>query len=84
MAFENKKLDLKEDIAWRLATQHKYELSRISAQEASSKRVENYKKSLDFVPDFGADTTLISRLSGSIDFNSLTGANMADKLGYLS
>ena len=83
MAFENKKLDLKEDIAWKLSTQHKNELARISAQEASNKRVENYKKSLDFVPDFGADTTLISRLAGSIDFNTLTGATMADKLGNL-
>jgi len=82
-AIENRKVDLKEDVAWKLATQHSYELSRISAQEASTKRVENYKKSLDFVPESGADTTLISRLSGSIDFNSLTGTTMSAKLDDL-
>lgn len=64
MAFENKKLDLKEDVAWKLATQHSYELSRISAQEASSKRVEAFKTRMNFTPSVSVSTNLLKGVEG--------------------
>ena len=56
MAYENRKLDLKEDIAWKLRTQHRNELSLISAREASQKRVEQYKLDMSFIPKASTNT----------------------------
>jgi hypothetical protein len=64
MAFENRKLDLKEDVAWKLRTQHRNELSTIAAREASQKRVEQYKLDMSFIPQASTNTASLKGVTG--------------------
>lgn len=85
MAFENRKLDLKEDIAWKLRTQHRNELAQISAREASQKRVEQYKLDMSFVPKASTNTASLRGVTGLLTNPALvtSAANNAAKISEI-
>jgi hypothetical protein len=85
MAYENRKLDLKEDVAWKLRTQHRNELSLISARESSQKRVEQYKLDMSFVPKASTNTASLRGVTGLLtNPTAVTGAaNNVAKIGAI-
>jgi hypothetical protein len=76
LAFDNSKIELKENKVFMAQLEHNYDLQRIQAQGRESRTTELYKQNLDYVTQSGGSSNLLKGVANFIP-NKITSKGSA-------